>query len=680
MYEQSDKIITSLFAGAGGAFAGAAIFVNSFGIPIENPGSIPFALICGILTLWLTYRIKCINSYNELCHSYPNGVTEWLLDNNLISSVDASIQKIPYSSKKKVLCSHKEIVIKEQYVRDQYNYLERVYSYGIKEFNPRNDKTIKVLAIHKTEEIKKIDSDIIHKRNIANFRIEFAKFQNEYPLGIEEWLHLNQAQTPLNPILLEKFWQERREIKNYEQKKKDEISIAKWRKEQNSFSKKCRDLKDELLSKSGSYLYHIPIVGFSHSNENMIWHIFQYSYCLEEDLDYTHFPQKVKTGHLIKEKKAYLPIEQADSIAAYINKLNKDEKTNVYFCPTMEGWDSSFYNYLSTNVIGCLDDSIDYLDMSDPLSDTLTAEQTDVDKWISSLERRIVIVDLVTDYNRLITICKEVIGMTKDKFPLISFISIFKEFTREEMAELIDKDQKERKEKARRALEVVISQDSLVKSVSSWDTLAGGLHYFFLFYYYPTTCDFEATEEEWANRWIIWDFKNTPGKTSETEHQNTLNKVIPMIKDNLLKSFEGKNLKYLTLVCIPASSQLKTQARYKEFSQRICNELGMINAYPHITVTKEKEEKHLGGSDLDINKLHFDEEFFKGKYVLLFDDIITKGKSMVTFKNKMESLGAIVIGGLALGKTKHERPVTQFDLKIPHIFSDIEKSDDDLPF
>lgn len=29
---------------------------------------------------------------------------------------------------------------------------------------------------------------------------------------------------------------------------------------------------------------------------------------------------------------------------------------------------------------------------------------------------------------------------------------------------------------------------------------------------------------------------------------------------------------------------------------------------------------------------------------------------MITFMSKMESLGATVIGGLCLGKTKHERP------------------------
>lgn len=70
-----------------------------------------------------------------------------------------------------------------------------------------------------------------------------------------------------------------------------------------------------------------------------------------------------------------------------------------------------------------------------------------------------------------------------------------------------------------------------------------------------------------------------------------------------------------------------------------------------------KEKKiHLGGTGLDTTKQSFDREFFKGKYVLLFDDVITKGISMSIFKRKMESLGAIVVGGLALGKTKHERP------------------------
>ena len=110
--------------------------------------------------------------------------------------------------------------------------------------------------------------------------------------------------------------------------------------------------------------------------------------------------------------------------------------------------------------------------------------------------------------------------------------------------------------------------------------------------------------------------KDTLERISPFEHDNTLNKVIPMIKTKLLSAFSKESLKYLTLVCIPASSQAKTETRYKEFSSRICEELGMINAFPHITVTEERLEKHLGGTNTDTDKLSFDEDFFKGKYIL----------------------------------------------------------------
>jgi predicted amidophosphoribosyltransferase len=239
--------------------------------------------------------------------------------------------------------------------------------------------------------------------------------------------------------------------------------------------------------------------------------------------------------------------------------------------------------------------------------------------------------------------------------------------------------QAQRKEKEENA------KKNLLECVSSWDKLSFGLPYSYLFYYYPTTCDFEATEEEWSNRWLIWDFKNTPGKTTEEDHYEALDKAIPMLKNKLITTFGENNLKYLTLVCIPASSQAKTQARYEVFSNRICGETGLINAYSHISVVSERQERHLGGTGMNTGQIAFDEGFFKGKYVLLFDDVVTRGDSMRTFKRKMESLGAIVIGGLSLGKTKHERPIKEsisnpFTRPVfppqPTTISD----DDDFPF
>lgn len=65
----------------------------------------------------------------------------------------------------------------------------------------------------------------------------------------------------------------------------------------------------------------------------------------------------------------------------------------------------------------------------------------------------------------------------------------------------------------------------------------------------------------------------------------------------------------------------------------------MINAFDYISVVADSEEKKKGGSGILMNNLSIDSEFFRGKYIVLFDDVITK----------------TVVGALFIGKTKHER-------------------------
>lgn len=226
------------------------------------------------------------------------------------------------------------------------------------------------------------------------------------------------------------------------------------------------------------------------------------------------------------------------------------------------------------------------------------------------------------------------------------------------------KEEAERKKK---------EQDFLLSCVSSWDCLICGLKYSYLLNYYPTTCNFEATQSEWDDRWTVWNFKNSPGKTSEIEHQEALDDVIPRLKEKLTATFGKVNLPKLTLVCIPASNQENTQRRYEEFSKRLCHETGLINSYGKIKVIHERSARHTGGIGLQTEFLSFDENFFKDRYVILFDDVITRGDSMCTFRRKMENMGAIVIAGLSIGKTKHERPNSSNSFHSLFI-------DDNLPF
>ena len=56
----------------------------------------------------------------------------------------------------------------------------------------------------------------------------------------------------------------------------------------------------------------------------------------------------------------------------------------------------------------------------------------------------------------------------------------------------------------------------------------------------------------------------------------------------------------------------------------------MKNGYDYVYILNEGEAKHLGGvaqAQFSINS-----DYFKDKYVILFDDVITSGRSMENFK------------------------------------------------
>lgn len=225
----------------------------------------------------------------------------------------------------------------------------------------------------------------------------------------------------------------------------------------------------------------------------------------------------------------------------------------------------------------------------------------------------------------------------------------------------INEQEKLRKEAERKLREEEERKNELTKlksCVNSWPQPSRSLVCCFsLFYYYPTNCEWEASEEEWYIRNLIWDFKANPNKPqSEIEiqrrHEKAMNEIIPKIKYVLSKYF-GSQTSKLTLVCVPSSKKIVTERRYRDFAVKLCSVTGMENGYNHVHILNEGEAKHLGG--LSQAKFGVDVSYFKNKYVILFDDVITSGKSIENFKNILESAGAKVIAGLSIGKTKHER-------------------------
>jgi orotate phosphoribosyltransferase len=55
-----------------------------------------------------------------------------------------------------------------------------------------------------------------------------------------------------------------------------------------------------------------------------------------------------------------------------------------------------------------------------------------------------------------------------------------------------------------------------------------------------------------------------------------------------------------------------------------------------------------------VQVIEFDEEFFKGKNCICFDDVLTSGKSWAAFGHKLEEFGANVVAGFFLSKTTYK--------------------------
>ena len=184
----------------------------------------------------------------------------------------------------------------------------------------------------------------------------------------------------------------------------------------------------------------------------------------------------------------------------------------------------------------------------------------------------------------------------------------------------------------------------------SWAKLDNGIPYRQLVDYhsYNAYGTYNLSNEEWDNREMIFNFKNNSELTDPISHQQAMEKAIQLFTD-LLKPTFGEHLPLLTLVCIPASTAEKTVARFKEFAELVTANTGMVNGYEHINIVEDQDPEHLGDSHLP--QYAIDPEFFNGRNVLLFDDIMATGGSVKQFAARMEEAGAFVVAAVVLGKT-----------------------------
>jgi predicted amidophosphoribosyltransferase len=109
------------------------------------------------------------------------------------------------------------------------------------------------------------------------------------------------------------------------------------------------------------------------------------------------------------------------------------------------------------------------------------------------------------------------------------------------------------------------------------------------------------------------------------------------------------------IVCIPACCKRTNNIRFKNFSEILSERLGTVNGFGHIIVNGHRQKVHISHvhelADGVKECYHIDEDFFRGKNVLVVDDITTTGKTANAFVKRMESIGANVRMAIFLAKT-----------------------------
>lgn len=582
-------------------------------------------------------------------------------------------------------------------IEKEYNEIAKKYPKGLEYYRKNYSfRASKENVIEKKDRIAKLDKAVSR----------YEELKKKYPVGLPAFEEYNSYDDGKNSAsyTIEEVVEYEDQIEKFEKSAKIASFYKNWETTQRDFSSVCRNLRDSELSGWGCYKYNIPFSKIQVNGDKVdgafqVWQMFCDAYSESDDVDTSYYPSYAKNKTDIPKllsRSSYYKERVYDAILSFIDKLLEKytEKNEICVIFANSGEEDSellnnyHFKYLK-----------EQLDQRGVRFTPLRAFPSIVEDQV-----RYVVIELISTNERLKSNCATLINIKQrchkdcvkqnryECFSNIVYITLTKGYDKAEMEALnqrkieeIERKRKEEEKKKqeeqerqntiqkakqiannyrdafskffsgystytldyREAVEIINSELKLRKyhefnsrvknAVSGWEKLHG-IPYYFFYHYYPTRFT-DITPESRRVRNLIYNFKDGIVNSD----------VIDIMKRKLTSTFSSDDLSQMTLVCIPASSIADNVDRYLSFSERLCNALGMRNAFNHITIIKEKTQSHLGGSDNA--EYRIDDNFFNGKYIILFDDVVTRGRSMLEFKNLLENRGATIICALSIGRT-----------------------------
>lgn len=157
--------------------------------------------------------------------------------------------------------------------------------------------------------------------------------------------------------------------------------------------------------------------------------------------------------------------------------------------------------------------------------------------------------------------------------------------------------------------------------------------------YYPKRYKINLLDKKIRDE--IYDFKN--GISFE--------KFLIEIRDWLVEEYGDYQLKNVIFLSIPASNKKMNEKRYRKFCEILCKDLKIENGYEYVSI-KNNFPNHLK-SNIKDKKYEFilEEDKLRRRHVIVFDDILTSGKTFYSLAGNLELLNCKIRLAIFLART-----------------------------
>lgn len=165
-------------------------------------------------------------------------------------------------------------------------------------------------------------------------------------------------------------------------------------------------------------------------------------------------------------------------------------------------------------------------------------------------------------------------------------------------------------------------------------------------YYEYNSKRFDKSAQAEQVRNFIFAFKD--GKKWATDY--AANIVVNSFVDTY-----GEKASDFVMVCAPTANAKKYTQRFNRFASKVSKAAKVQNGNEHIFIYGERTAKHLSADHVSESfgyGVTLDKEYFKGKKVIIFDDVITSGATANEFASQLAECGAQVMGAMFLARTK----------------------------